>query len=1234
MNEETLFQEALSRSPEERAAFLDQACAGRPELRAAVEALLAAHEKLGNILDRPPAQTVDSGPAHARPDAGLDPTSRPDLAPSLPATKTADYRPISETGIVIAGHYTLQEKIGEGGMGEVWVAKQTEPVKRRVALKLIKTGMDSKAVVQRFEQERQALALMDHPHIAKVLDGGLTPTGQPFFVMELVNGLPLNRFCDEARLTTNERLELFMPICQAVQHAHQKGIVHRDLKPANILVTMIDGKPVPKVIDFGVAKATAGKLTDESMSTQFGAVVGTLEYMSPEQAGFSGVDVDTRADIYSLGVILYELLTGLRPIDARRLKAAALTEMIRIIREEEPLKPSTRLSTDDSLASMAALRQIDPRKLMSLLRGELDWIVMKCLEKQRDRRYETANGLAKDIERYLADEPVEARPPSAGYRLSKFVRRHRGKVIAAAMVLLALVAGMAGTIWGLIREARANRALAAKNDELSLANGRVMKANADLGAAHAKVEARYNLAVAAIKTFHTGVSEDFLLKEERFKELRDRLLKSAADFYGKLGALLGKETDVASRRALAQSNFELAELTGKVGRNEDALAAHRAVLAAREALAAEPAADLVAQVDVGRSLMAVAGGLEVTGKTDEALASYRRSESLLAGPAGADPSARAALAACRSRLGGLLFRTGKTAEALAAYRLARADQEALAAAPEASNDARHDLADTINRIGSLLSETGKPTEAEAEYRRALALYQKLADDNPAVTEFRSGLAVSHENLGWRLSNTGKPAEAEAEFRKALALHQKLADDNPAVTGFRFSLAHSHYFLGYLLSRTGKSAEVAAEYRTALALYQKLADDNPAVTWFCSGLALTHSRHGGLLLNTGKPAEAEAEYRKALALYQKLADDDPAVTRNRSDLAWSHRALADLLSNTGKPAEAEAEYRKALALWQKLADDNPAVTGFRHWQETSATDTEFRQWLAASHNNLGKLLSNTGKPAEAEAECRKALEIQQKLIGDHPAVTEFRSSLADSHFNLGILLSNTGKPAEAEAEFRKALAIRQKLVDDNPSVIDFRGVLSLYYLRVAALQAWFGQDKELSSTCEKLLSLAKDTEDPMLADKAAKCCSLRQADPKRCEAALVLARRAVEHGKGSQWLVYFEMALGMAEYRSGHFAEADAALTAAMNDPGKNNAVSSTSAFYRAMGLFRQGKTDLARKLATEAAAKMKPLPVDEQKPLLGGADENDLIMWLAYKEAKAMIQFDATPAAPAQPHTK
>jgi eukaryotic-like serine/threonine-protein kinase len=457
MNEESLFHEALIRPAEERAAFLDQACAGQPELRAEVEALLAAAEQSGHLLDEPPVQTVDFGSGVSHSEPMLERAAEPVDASAL-ATATADFDSTSKARIVIAGRYQLQQKLGEGGMGEVWVAKQTEPVKRRVALKLIKTGMDSRAVIQRFEQERQALAVMDHPNIARVLDGGLTPTGQPFFVMELVNGLPLSRFCDEAKLTPRERLELFVPICQALQHAHQKGIVHRDLKPANILVTLIDGKPVPKVIDFGVAKAVAGKLTDLSISTQFGAVVGTFAYMSPEQAGFAGEDIDTRADIYSLGVILYELLTGLRPIDAKRLERVALTEMIRIIREEDPAKPSTRLSTEESLPSLAALRQIEPRRLMAILKGELDWIVMKCLEKSRERRYETASGLARDIQRYLADEPVEARPPSASYRLGKLLKRYKRAVVATGLVALALIAGIVGTSLGLIdaRRARAS----------------------------------------------------------------------------------------------------------------------------------------------------------------------------------------------------------------------------------------------------------------------------------------------------------------------------------------------------------------------------------------------------------------------------------------------------------------------------------------------------------------------------------------------------------------------------------------------------------------------------------------------------------------------------------------------------------------------------------------------------------------------------------------------------------
>ena len=346
---------------------------------------------------------------------------------------------VSEQPGTVIGPYKLLQPIGEGGMGTVYMAEQTQPVRRTVALKLIKAGMDSRQVLARFGAERQALALMDHPNIAKVFDAGTTDTGRPYFVMELVKGIPITRFCDERRLTPRERLELVIPVCQAVQHAHQKGIIHRDLKPSNVLVALYDGKPVPKVIDFGVAKATGPRLTDQTLYTEFGAVVGTLEYMSPEQAELNQLDIDTRSDIYSLGVLLYELLTGSTPLDRKRLKQAAILEMLRVIREEESPRPSMRLSTTEELPSIAACRNIEPRKLSGLVRGELDWIVMKALEKDRNRRYETANGLAADLRRYLDDEPVQACPPSAWYRFGKFARRNRGALAIASTVLLAVL---------------------------------------------------------------------------------------------------------------------------------------------------------------------------------------------------------------------------------------------------------------------------------------------------------------------------------------------------------------------------------------------------------------------------------------------------------------------------------------------------------------------------------------------------------------------------------------------------------------------------------------------------------------------------------------------------------------------------------------------------------------------------------------------------------------------------
>jgi serine/threonine protein kinase len=493
--EQSIFLHAIGLpSPADRAAYLDEVCRDNPTLRAELDALLAAHDRLG------------SGPPPTGPEpACVDPAESKATESCPQSTETV--------GAVLAGRYKLLEQIGEGGMGTVWLAQQTEPVKRLVAVKLLKAGLDSKQVLARFEAERQALALMDHPNIAKVLDAGTTDAplsprgrgvggegfGRPFFVMELVKGVPITRYCDEQRLTLRQRLEVFVPVCQAIQHAHQKGIIHRDIKPSNVLVAHYDDRPVPKVIDFGVAKATGQQLTEETLHTRFGAVVGTVEYMSPEQASLNQLDVDTRSDIYALGVLLYELLTGSPPFSRKDHEQAGMLEMLRVIREEEPTKPSTKLSTVQGLPTLAANRGIEPAKLTRLVRGELDWIVMKALEKERGRRYESANGFATDAQRYLADEPVLAYPPSAWYRLWKFVRRNKGAVLAAAAIFVLLLGGLIGTTLGLL-QARAQRGEKEK--------------------ARQQAEANFRMARQAVDDYFTLVSEETLLEEPALEPFR------------------------------------------------------------------------------------------------------------------------------------------------------------------------------------------------------------------------------------------------------------------------------------------------------------------------------------------------------------------------------------------------------------------------------------------------------------------------------------------------------------------------------------------------------------------------------------------------------------------------------------------------------------------------------------------------------------------------------------------
>jgi serine/threonine protein kinase len=444
LNKDEIFHAAAEvTDPAERAAFLDRICGADKELKADIRELLAQDCRHDSFFDY-----------------------------SAPRPHATEEQPFTEHAGDTIGDYKLLQQIGEGGMGIVWMAEQLQPIRRRVALKVIKPGMDSKQVLARFEAERQALAMMDHQNIAKVLDAGATHSGRPFFVMELVHGVPITNFCEANRSSVRERLELFIPVCQAIQHAHQKGVIHRDIKPSNILVTVYDDRPVPKVIDFGIAKAVDQHLTERTLFTQYGTIVGTLEYMSPEQAEMNALGVDTRSDVYSLGALLYQLLTGLPPLDRSEVRAQAWQDLIRRIKEEEPVRPSRRVSTSDSLAQFAQVCRTSSSALPRMLSRELDWIVMRCLEKNRTRRYETASGLARDVERYLADEPVEACPPTFLYRLQKIVRRHRLVIVTAAafgvLLLVGLVVSLSLASWAW--HARSEALSAKQTAEAALAN--------------------------------------------------------------------------------------------------------------------------------------------------------------------------------------------------------------------------------------------------------------------------------------------------------------------------------------------------------------------------------------------------------------------------------------------------------------------------------------------------------------------------------------------------------------------------------------------------------------------------------------------------------------------------------------------------------------------------------------------------------------------------------------------